>query len=76
MGYKLKKQNVAGKNTGAICALDVKYTNRMFESKDGTTSMKYLIILKGHELLGHPVVFLLRWAIHARSYVMRFSTKI
>ena len=46
MGYKLKKQNVAGKNTGAICALDVKYTNRMFESKDGTTSMKYLIILK------------------------------
>ena len=46
LGYKLKKQNVAGKNTGAICALDVKYTNRMFESKDGTTSMKYLIILK------------------------------
>ena len=46
MGYKLKKQNVAGKNTGAICALDVKYTNRMFESKDGTTSMKYLIRLK------------------------------
>ena len=46
LGYKLKKQNVAGKNTGAICALDVKYTNRMFESKDGTTSMKYLITLK------------------------------
>ena len=46
LGYKLKKQNVAGKNTGAICAVDVKYTNRMFESKDGTTSMKYLIILK------------------------------
>ena len=46
LGYKLKKQNVAGKNTGAICALDVKYTNRMFESKDGTTSMKYLIRLK------------------------------
>ena len=46
LGYKLKKQNVAGKNTGAICALDVKYLNRMFESKDGTTSMKYLIRLK------------------------------
>ena len=46
LGYKLKKQNVAGKNTGAICAVDVKYTNRMFESKDGTTSMKYLIRLK------------------------------
>ena len=46
LGYKLKKQNVAGKNTGAICALDVKYLIRMFESKDGTTSMKYLIRLK------------------------------
>ena len=46
LGYKLKKQNVVGKNTGAICALDVKYLNRMFESKDGTTSMKYLIRLK------------------------------
>lgn len=35
-----------GKNAGAICALDVKYTNRMFEPKDGTTSMKCLIRLK------------------------------
>ena len=33
------------KNTRA-CALDVRYTNRMFESKDGTASMKYLIRLK------------------------------
>lgn len=37
---------MAGKNSRAIFALDVKYTNRMFESKDSAKSIKYLIRLK------------------------------
>ena len=34
-------KNVAGKYTRAGAFLARKYTNRVFESKDGTTSMKY-----------------------------------
>ena len=34
------KKYVAGKNTRARAPLAREYTNRIFESKDGTTSMK------------------------------------
>ena len=34
---------MAGKFTRACAPLGRKYTNRIFESKDGTTSMKYYL---------------------------------
>ena len=39
------KKYVAGKHT-RTSALVEQYTNRILESKDGTKSIKYLIILK------------------------------
>ena len=38
---KYKKKYVAGKHTCARALLAGKYTNRILESKDGTTSIKY-----------------------------------
>ena len=38
--YKKSEKYVAGKYTSARATLALKYTNRIFESKDGTTSMK------------------------------------
>ena len=43
MGYKIKNKMWREK---ILVHVHVRYTNRMFESKDGTTSMKYLIRLK------------------------------
>ena len=40
------KKYVAGKHTRTRALVAQKYTNRILESKDGTTSIKYLIILK------------------------------
>ena len=44
-GMKYEKY-VAGKYTCVRAPLARKYTNRIFESKDGTTSMKIVIILE------------------------------
>ena len=56
------KKCVAGKYTRARAPLARKYTNRIFESKDGTTSMKIVNYIERHkernELLGHPVVMI------------------
>ena len=46
IGYKIQKIYVAGKCTRAHAPLARKYTNRILESQDGTTSIKYQIILK------------------------------
>ena len=40
------KKYVSGKYTSARATLARKYTNRIFHTKDGTTSMKIVIILK------------------------------
>ena len=39
---------MAGKYTRACAALARKYTNRIFQSKDGTTSMKIVIKIERH----------------------------
>ena len=45
------KKYVAGKNTRARVPLARKYTNRIFESKDGTTSMKIVNYIERQLLL-------------------------
>ena len=42
------KKSVAGKYTRARAPLARKYTNRIFESKDGTTSMKIVNYIERH----------------------------
>ena len=42
------KKGVAGKYTRARAPLVRKYTNRIFESKDGTTSMKIVNYIETH----------------------------
>ena len=42
------KKCVAGKYTHARAPLAQKYTNRIFESKDGTTSMKIVNYIERH----------------------------
>ena len=42
------KKCVIGKYTRARAPLARKYTNRIFESKDGTTSMKIVNYIKRH----------------------------
>ena len=42
------KKYVAGKYTRARAPLARKYTNRIFESKDGTTSMKIVNYIERH----------------------------
>ena len=42
------KKYVAGKNTRARAPLAREYTNRIFESKDGTTSMKIVNYIERH----------------------------
>ena len=42
------KKNVAGKYTRARAPLVCKYTNRIFESKDGTKSMKIVNYIERH----------------------------
>ena len=42
------KKCVAGKYTRARAPSAQKYTNRIFESKDGTPSMKTVNYIKGH----------------------------
>ena len=42
------KNYVAGKYTRARAPLARKYTNRIFESKDGTTSMKIVNYIERH----------------------------
>ena len=44
-GIKYKKY-AAGKYTRARAPLARKYTNRIFESKNGTTSMKMIILFQ------------------------------
>ena len=46
-GYEIQKY-VAGKYTRARAPLARKYTNRIFESKDGTTSMKIVNYIERH----------------------------
>ena len=43
------KKYVAGKYTRARAPLARKYTNRIFESKDGTTSMKIVNNIERHK---------------------------
>ena len=47
-GYEIKKIYVAGKYTRARAPLARKYTNRIFELKDGTTSMKIVNYIERH----------------------------
>ena len=42
------KKYVAGKYTSARATLARKYTNRIFESKDGTKSMKIVSYIERH----------------------------
>ena len=42
---------VAGKYTRARAPLARKYTNRIFESKDGTTSMKIVNYIERHNFV-------------------------
>ena len=44
------KKYVAGKYTRARAPLARKYTNRIFESKDGTTSMKIVNYIERHNI--------------------------
>ena len=46
-GYEIQKKG-AGKYTRARAPLARKYTNRIFESKDGTTSMKIVNYVERH----------------------------
>ena len=46
--YEIQKKNVAGKYTRASAPLARKYTNRIFESKDGTTSMVIVNYIERH----------------------------
>ena len=47
------KKHVAGKYTRARTPLAWKYTNRIFESKDGTESMKIVNYIERHNFCGN-----------------------
>ena len=47
-GYKIQKLYVTGKYTRARAPLARKYTNRIFESKDRTRSMKIVNYIERH----------------------------